>query len=48
MASNNNVGQQQNTEIINIISHLEQTTEILKSFEENIYKSDISIFKQKS
>ena len=32
MASNNNGGQQQNIEIINIINHLEQTTEILKNF----------------
>ena len=48
MASNNNVGQQQNIEITNVIGHLEQTTEILKSFGENIYKSDISIFKKKS
>ena len=36
MASNNNGGQQQNMEIINMISYIEQTMKTLKSFGEQL------------
>ena len=36
MASNNNGGQQQNMEIINMISYIEQTTKTLKNFGEQL------------
>ena len=36
MASNNNGGQQQDMEIINMINYIEQTTKILKNFGEQL------------
>ena len=36
MASNNNGGQQQNMEIINMISYIEQTMKTLKNFGEQL------------